>query len=111
MELLAALDTRQAATGLLFWDDGESLDNLTLRKYFLGRMSVAERILSMSVMVDGVRELQNLLISRVVIIGISSGVGAVIVNGEEHWDWTFENGGLDVTNLQISVNDDFQILF
>ena len=111
MELLAALDTRQAATGMLFWDDGESLDTLTFSRYFLGRMSVAERMLSMTVMVDGAREVQYLRISRVVIIGITTGVGAVMVNGENHWDWTFQNGGLDVTNLQISVNDNFQILF
>ena len=111
MELLAALDDRQAAAGLLFWDDGESLDTLTFSQYFLGRMSVEERKLSMTVMVDGARELQFLRISRVVIIGITTDVGAVIVNGEEHWEWTFQNGGLDVTNLQISVNDNFQILF
>ena len=64
MELLAALDDRQAATGLLFWDDGESLDTLTFSQYFLGRMSVEERKLSMTVMVDGARELQFLRISR-----------------------------------------------
>ena len=112
MELLAALDRGQAATGLLFWDDGESLDSLTFSRYFLGKMSVDERELNMTVMVDGaMSELQYLRISRVVIIGIDTGVGAVTVNGEEHLDWTFQNGGLDVTNLKISVNDNFQILF
>jgi len=112
MELVAALDSRQAATGLLFWDDGESLDSLTSNRYFLGRISVEERQLNMTVEVDGVMsELQYLRISRVVVIGIDTGVETVIVNGEEHSDWTFQNGGLDVTNLNISVNDNFQILF
>ena len=112
MELLAALDRGQVATGLLFWDDGESLDSLTFSRYFLGKMSVDGRELNMTVMVDGaMSELQYLRISRVVIIGIDTGVGAVIVNGEEHLDWTFQNGGLDVTNLKTSVNDNFQILF
>ena len=70
------------------------------------------RQLKMTVEVDGVMsELQNLHISRVVVIGIDTRVGTVIVNGEDHSDWTFQNGGLDVTNLNISVNDNFQFLF
>ena len=111
MEILAALDSSQMASGLMFWDDGVSLDTITFGQYFLGRMRVNNRKLNMTVEVDGARELQHLWISRVVIIGITNGVAAVMVNGQETWDWTFQDGKLDITNLYISVNDNFEILF
>ena len=111
MELLASLDSNEEATGILFWDDGESLDSVSAGRFFLGRISIEDRALTMTVEMDGYVEVQSLFISRVVILGIEHSVGAIIVNGEEHWDWSFQNGGLDITHLHISVNDNFEILF
>ena len=111
LELLASLDSTEEATGILFWDDGESLDSVSAGRFFLGRISIEDRALTMTVEMDGYVEVQSLFISRVVILGIEHSVGAVIVNGEEHWDFSLQNGGLDITNLRISVNDNFEILF
>jgi alpha-glucosidase (family GH31 glycosyl hydrolase) len=111
MELLAALDSRQEAVGQLFWDDGEAIGTLDSGKYFLGKLEVTGRLLAMRVERDGMEELQFLLVSRVVVLGIKGEVEAVVVNGEEHSDWHFMDGGLFVTNLALSVNDNFQILF
>lgn len=111
LQLLAALDHRQEAQGLLFWDDGESLGTLERGEFFLGRLELVDRVLLMMVERDGEEEVALLNISAVVLLGIIGEVEEVRVNGAEHRDWVFQDGGLFVNELVLAVNDNFQIMF
>ena len=98
--------------GTLFYDDGESIGTLETGEYFLGHMELADRKLVMMVENDGLAKMQFLFVSRVVILGIDlEEVTAVFVNGEPIRIWDYSSGGLFITNLQISVNDDFEIIY
>ena len=65
----------------------------------------------MEVLRDGEEELQLLNLARVLVLGILGDVQMVLVNGQPHQDWSFQNGGLFIENLTLTVNENFQIMF
>ena len=60
---------------------------------------------------EGATELEFLSITKITILGIKEHVKSLIVNGYPHNDWEYSNGGLFIENLQLAVNDNFEIMF
>ena len=110
-ELLVALDSDNSANGKLFFDDGDTIDTLKLGEYFWGKLELFERTLRMMVEHDGTPELEYISITRVVVLGMVEVVASVIVNGNTHTDWVYSDGGLFIDNLELAVNDNFEVIF
>ena len=110
-QLLVALDKNQEANGTLFFDDGDTLDTVDQGEYFFGRLEYVERVMRMIVLQNGAQELQFLSFSRIVILGINDVVETVVVNGRPHDDFDSADGGVYLNNLDLAVNDNFEILF
>ena len=106
-----ALDKDLSANGTVVFDDGETLNTVEDGKYFLGKMMMKDNILMMEVEHDGYQEVSFLVLDKVIILGLRSGVETVVVNGLPHSDWSLDsNGGLIITSLGLQPNDSFEII-
>ena len=106
-----ALDDDLSANGTVVFDDGETLNTVENGKYFLGKMTMKDNILMMKVEHDGYQEVSTLVLDKVIILGLRSGVETVTVNGLPHSDWSMDSyGGLIITSLGLQPNDSFQII-
>ena len=104
-----SLDEDEAASGSVFYDDGESLETVEKGEYFLGEVTMIHggRNIHMSVVKDGYRGVDSLSVERVIVLGLKTEVVEVSVNYEPHHEWTFEGGGLMINNLTLSLNENF----
>ena len=107
-----SLDEDEAASGSLFYDDGESLETVEKGEYFLGEVTMIPGggNIRMSVVRDGYRGVDSLSVERIIVLGLKTEVVEVSVNYEPHHEWTFEGGGLMINNLTLSLNENFYIL-
>ena len=106
-----ALDEDEAASGSVFYDDGESLKTVEKGEYFLGEVTMIPggRNIHMTVVKDDYRGVDSLSVERVIVLGLRTEVVEVSVNYEPHHEWTFEAGGLMINNLTLSLNENFLI--
>jgi alpha-glucosidase len=111
MGLLVALDDAQKATGSLFWDDGESVDTYENNQYYFATFSVSGGQLQSQIAFDGYRGVDSLRFNDVRVMGISSTVTSVTVNGASTSSWT-QNAStkqLTITSIGLPVNAAFTI--
>ena len=104
------LDEDEAASGSVFYDDGESLETVEKGEYFLGEVTMNHQNIQMLVVNDGYRGVDSLSVERVIVLGLKTEVVRVDVNLEPHQEWTYEAGGLMINNLTLSLNEDFDIM-
>lgn len=102
-QLIVALDEDKQAKGQLYWDDGDSLDSITLMKYSLINFNVINGVLKIisDPKVTGFNQDNGLNVSKVNVFGIGSTVTAVKLNGKEIKEWKLINND----NLEINLND------
>ena len=108
-----SLDENEAASGSLFYDDGESLDTVQKGEYFLGDITMSQGEIKMSVIKDGYRGLDSLAVERIIVLGLGREVEGVTINGLPHTQWSYEASGLIIsglTGLGVHPNDNFTIL-
>ena len=89
-------------------EEKRSLEDRTVEngKYFVGLMTMRHNVLMMEVEHDGYQEVSSLVLDKVIILGLRSGVETVVVNGLPHLDWSLDsNGGLIITSLGLQPND------
>ena len=108
-----SLDEDEAAVGSLFYDDGESLETVERGEYFLGEVTMREGEIRMSVVSDGYRGMDILIVQRIIVLGLRTEVKEVTVNGlpYPYTDWYYDvgAGGLTIYNLTLSPNENFTI--
>ncbi|KAG1930730.1 maltase-glucoamylase, intestinal [Pimephales promelas] len=72
MGLIIALDDNQAASGELFWDDGDSRDTVSSGSHIHYQFSVNEGVLSMHVAHNGYTDPNNLKFENITVMGVKS---------------------------------------
>lgn len=100
-QLIVALDKDGHANGQLYWDDGDSLDTITLMKYSLINFNVTNNVLTSDPKVTGFNPENGLLVSKVNILGFGKTVTAVKLNGKAINDWKLINND----NVEVNLND------
>ena len=104
-----ALDDNSAATGFMYYDDGDTLE--VNEQYYYSEITMEAGELKMEVLHDGYQNMSKRIIEKIHILGVKTDVTTVVVNGvplpEEDFD--FSNGGLFLSNLQLVLNDKFLI--
>jgi len=99
MGAIVALDDTQSATGSLFWDDGESLDTFENGQYFLLEYTASNGQLSSRIVFDGYAGVSNLRLEDVRVMGITTTVTSVKVNGGQITSWV-----QNATTKQLTLN-------
>ncbi|XP_048837847.1 sucrase-isomaltase, intestinal isoform X2 [Brienomyrus brachyistius] len=83
MGLLIALDDGMQASGQLFWDDGDSRDTVESGAYIHYQFSLANDVLTMTVLRNGYTDPNNLKFEDITILGVTKSPGAVeVTHGE-----------------------------
>lgn len=102
--LIVSLDSSGGATGNLFWDDGESIDSITEKKFLLVTFTIIKNVLTMKPDIRGL-EVEPLL-EHIVIFGVVGGKSTAS-HGHSHYD--FNKKSLNITGLKWKMNDHHQI--
>lgn len=110
MGLLVALDDFGKAHGNLFWDDGESIDSIEKKDYFLGTFSADKNTVSSAITTNNYLSSTNpLLLGHVYIWGPGTNATTVSVTYDGKTDvishFTAANGVLEIhlTNMQYNL--------
>ncbi|XP_023648457.2 sucrase-isomaltase, intestinal isoform X1 [Paramormyrops kingsleyae] len=85
MGLLIALDDSMHASGQLFWDDGDSRDTVESGAYIHYQFSVANDVLTMTVLRNGYTDPNNLKFENITVLGVTKSPGTLEVT---HGDTT-----------------------
>ena len=104
-----SLDEDEAAVGSLFYDDGESLGTVERGEYFLGEVTMREGEIKMAVVSDGYRDMDTLMVEKIIVLGLRREVAVVTVNGMPYNEWSYKAGGLMINNLTLSPNTNFTV--
>ncbi|XP_073706325.1 sucrase-isomaltase, intestinal-like [Garra rufa] len=80
MGLIVALDDNKAASGELFWDDGDSRDTVSSGVHIHYQFSVANGVLSMQVTHNGYTDPRNLKFENITVLGVTSAPALVLVS-------------------------------
>jgi len=110
MGVIVALDESQSASGSLFWDDGESVDTFANNEYFMVEYTASNGQLSSQIVFDGYAGVSGLRLNDVRVMGISSVVNTVTVNGVPTLSWV-QSGTLQltITSLDLPIQNAFTI--
>ncbi|XP_069474583.1 sucrase-isomaltase, intestinal [Ambystoma mexicanum] len=79
MGLIIALDENQAASGELYWDDGESRDAIATEKYVLGQFTVTSNRLHISYPKMGYNDPNILKFEEIRILGVALPITSITV--------------------------------
>ncbi|XP_077049996.1 sucrase-isomaltase, intestinal [Siphateles boraxobius] len=79
MGLIIALDDNQAASGELFWDDGDSRDTVSSGSHIYYQFSVDKGVLSMHVAHNGYTDPNNLKFENITVMGVTTAPVLVLV--------------------------------
>jgi len=106
MGLIVALDDTSQASGMLFWDDGESIDTFETGAYYLASYTaLASGQLISSVQANGYPGVNSLHMGTIRVLGVANNVNSVTVGGAPHSTWNY-NGAtkqLLITGLNIPL--------
>ncbi|KTG36910.1 hypothetical protein cypCar_00036485 [Cyprinus carpio] len=103
MRLIIALDDNNAASGELFWDDGESRDTVSSGSYIHYQFSVANDVLTMHVTHNGYTDPNNLKFENITVMGVTGAPVSVLVS-----DGTTTNA---LTASQVNYNSTRKVLY
>ncbi|CAG7733772.1 unnamed protein product [Allacma fusca] len=109
MGLIVALDDNDRSEGILYYDDGESLDSYESGKYYLARYIYENGNLETIVEHDGYSFMSTLKFQTVRLLG--SNASRVSVNGKEIHMTKSAGGEILLSNLNLPANKPFQITF
>ncbi|XP_059156797.1 uncharacterized protein LOC131941537 [Physella acuta] len=110
-KILVALNDTNGATGELFWDDGESLDSISARKfsqiyfYMNNKNTLMSRVAQASY-----NPPQGVKMSDVVVYGVSQAPSAVSVNGNSAtFSYNSDSKVLNITGLDVDLLRTFTV--
>ncbi|KAK2718438.1 hypothetical protein QYM36_005675, partial [Artemia franciscana] len=95
MGMIVALDDNEAATGLLFYDDGDSIDPVNNGNYFLASIQVSSSQLEFIVENNTYEEMASLTMGQIRIMGVKATPSTVQVNGA-NIDFTVLQSGVSI---------------
>ncbi|KAM6199074.1 sucrase-isomaltase, intestinal [Sarcoramphus papa] len=93
MGLIIALDDNNAASGDLFWDDGESTDTVESKAYIYYEFTVSNNVLQMTAINSNYADPNNLKFEEIKILGALQEITAVTVSQNN----VVENSPLNIT--------------
>ncbi|RXN35304.1 maltase- intestinal-like protein [Labeo rohita] len=102
MGLIVALDDNKAASGELFWDDGDSRDTVSSGVHIHYQFSVANGTLSMQVTHNGYTDPNNLKFENITVWGVTKAPALVLV--------TDGNSIISLSESQIQYDTHKQVL-
>ncbi|XP_065576327.1 sucrase-isomaltase, intestinal-like [Artemia franciscana] len=108
MGMIVALDDNEAATGLLFYDDGDSIGPVNNGNYFLASIQVSSSQLEFVVENNAYEEMAALTMGQIRIIGIKATPSSVQVNGASI-DFTVLESGEVTFNAGVPANQPFTV--
>ena len=106
--LVVALDVNYQANGQLYWDDGDSLDSITLMKYTLINFNVTNNALNSNPIVKEFTDENGMKVSKVNVLGTGK-VSTVNLDGKEINDWKLMDNDRIEVNLDQSLLTKFQL--
>jgi maltase-glucoamylase len=126
--LIVALDDFGIARGDLFYDDGDSIDTIEQSKYYYSRFTFGGNQLKMTINANNYPEISNNILKTIRIFGYANTIlreGKHIEQVRINYPNTrqapqvllienvvvTENGELDLNNLNLKMNQDFEIDF
>uniref|UniRef100_A0A9J8D258 alpha-glucosidase n=1 Tax=Cyprinus carpio carpio TaxID=630221 RepID=A0A9J8D258_CYPCA len=117
MGLIVALDDNKAASGELFWDDGDSRDTVSSGVYIHYQFSVANGVLSMQVAHNGYTDPNNLKFEKITVMGVNSAPAHVLVSdgnvvitlNESQIDYDSSTQVLHLTNLELELGKEYTV--
>ncbi|KYO38599.1 hypothetical protein Y1Q_0023325 [Alligator mississippiensis] len=80
--LIIALNEEGKASGMLFWDDGDSIDSIENENYFLAKYTFSEGQLRTTIVKNGYRAVDSLTYNKLQILGVASRPNTVVLNGK-----------------------------
>lgn len=109
--LIVALDEKEEAFGKMSYDDGETIGTVERKEYFLvEKISVRDNTLSWNVTVNGYTEMAEKTLNTIRLLGVSSGIKEMKVNGEVHSDWEeFSSGEIFISTLGLNPTNNFTV--
>jgi len=108
--LIVALDDAEEATGSLYIDDGDSIDPQVSKAYTELGFTVKSNVLTGTTVFNGF-PVDDKVLGSIRLLGVSSGVvSTVLVNGEEHSEFTvLPSGEVSITGLSVAIGSDFSV--
>ncbi|KAM8952382.1 sucrase-isomaltase, intestinal [Pelodytes ibericus] len=113
--ILVALDESQTASGLLYWDDGETRETIESGAHILYGFSVFENILTLNAVTKGYTDPNNLMFEEIKVFGLPMGSSSVTVrksgiiqpsNAIIRYD---SNKVLTITGLELSLGETYTV--
>nr|XP_016847510.1 PREDICTED: sucrase-isomaltase, intestinal [Anolis carolinensis] len=117
MGLTVALDDNGAAQGLLYWDDGTTIDAYENGFYLLHTFNASESILNIGIAHQGYNDPNNLKFGEIKILGVVSTITPVVIvlqNGAEvpsshNTTYNVSSQVLHITGLQLAVGQEYTL--
>ncbi|XP_052387400.1 sucrase-isomaltase, intestinal-like isoform X2 [Carassius gibelio] len=117
MGLIVALDDNKAASGELFWDDGDSRDTVSSGVYIHYQFSVANDVLSMQVAHNGYTDPNNLKFEKITVMGVNSVPALVLVSdgnvvitlNESQIEYDSSTRVLHLKNLELELGKNYTV--
>ncbi|XDV11576.1 hypothetical protein PO909_000477, partial [Leuciscus waleckii] len=117
MGLIVALDDNEAASGELFWDDGDSRDTVSSGSHIHYQFSVANDVLTMHVAHNGYTDPNSLKFENITVMGVSVAPASVLVSdgittdalseSQLHYDSTKKV--MYLRNLELELGKDYTV--
>lgn len=108
--LIVALDAEQTAEGMLFNDDGDSIDTVENGQYFLARYEAGNGTLKAEVVRDGYEDMGSKQLNTVRLMGVVGDVTEIRVNGNQHSGFTKQpSGEVTIEELGLGMTEPFEI--
>ncbi|XP_043072751.1 LOW QUALITY PROTEIN: sucrase-isomaltase, intestinal-like [Puntigrus tetrazona] len=117
MGLIVALDDNKAASGELFWDDGDSRDTVVSGQFIHYQFSVANSTLSMHVSHNGYQDPSNLKFENITVLGVNASLDLVTVSdgntfislSESQIQYDMDKQVLYLKNLELELGKDYTV--
>ncbi|XP_052262842.1 lysosomal alpha-glucosidase-like isoform X2 [Dreissena polymorpha] len=101
--LLATLTPGGASQGMLYWDDGESLDSITSSAYNLIYFRIVKHVLTSTVALPGYHG-EAMTLGQVTVLGVEIAPTSVTINGQvKTTDYNYSNKALQIYNLSLDL--------
>ncbi|KAI5703867.1 hypothetical protein M8J76_001346 [Diaphorina citri] len=108
MYLWVALDEAGKATGILYWDDGESLNTWENKQVTVVEFRVTNQSLISNVTQTGYTK-EPMKLDYITVLGVETGVTKVWSNGSPHTQFKLTKQVLNVTELNLDLTKPFNI--
>ncbi|XP_052438648.1 sucrase-isomaltase, intestinal-like [Carassius gibelio] len=115
MGLIVALNDNKAASGELFWDDGDSRDTVASGDYIHYQFSVSNDVLSMQVAHNGYRDPNNLKFENITVLGVTAAPAVVTVSDGNtvislsDSQIQYDKQVLHLKNLELELGKDYTV--